>query len=569
MLLDARTIPEGTLIEADLCIIGAGAAGITIAREFIGQPLRVCVLESGGLRMQREVQKLYEGECVGLPYELDTTRTRFLGGSTNCWGGFSRPFEDFHFERREWITDSGWPICADDLAPYYPRVHDVCGIATDGFDADQILPAIEGHDLRPLALPKDRLVTRLSRLSKERRCFGKSYREELKQAPNVSVYLHANAVELLANEAASAVTGVRVGTLTGKRWRIEARTFVLATGAIENARLLLASNSTEACGLGNRNDMVGRYFMEHPRSVVAEVELLADAEQAMRAYLPRYAMLRLPVAAEMNIAPSVQNEERLLDAAAYLELVLHGEEAASTTALKQIYWDVWRGARPREPLKQIAAILSSPIDLATFGWGVFSCSERFIRCRRITLIAEQAPNPDSRVMLSHLRDRLGMNRVRLDWRLTEQDHRSVQRTAEIVTGELERAGLLKVKTLMPEWESDVLAPKWNWHHMGTTRMHEEARCGVVDRDCKVHGIDNLYIAGSSVFPTAGNHTPTFTILALALRITDRIRSRMKLPPLRLVHQRERVPADFEFGNAAAARSYAARTPLSKGAMRGV
>ena len=197
---------------------------------------------------------------------------------------------------------------------------------------------------------------------------------------------------------AAAIESVRVATLSGNRLQVRAKWFVLATGAIENARLLLASDGTESGGVGNRYDQVGRYFMEHPRHVVAEVDVGPDHDQAIKAYLPRYALLRLPVAAELNVAYPVQRQERLLDAAIYFELVLKGEEAASTRAAKQLFWDLWRGARPRQPMQQVAAVLSSPLSLATFGWGLYSCSEQYVRCRRITLIAEQCPNPDSRVM---------------------------------------------------------------------------------------------------------------------------------------------------------------------------
>jgi choline dehydrogenase-like flavoprotein len=128
MYIDARRIPAGTTLDADVCIVGAGAAGIALAREFVGGPLRVCLLESGGFRMDRATQRLYVGESVGVPYDLETTRSRFFGGSTNCWGGFCRPFEPYHFERRDWVPDSGWPLSRDDLEPYYLRGHDVFGL---------------------------------------------------------------------------------------------------------------------------------------------------------------------------------------------------------------------------------------------------------------------------------------------------------------------------------------------------------------------------------------------------------------------------------------------------------
>jgi choline dehydrogenase-like flavoprotein len=237
-------------------------------------------------------------------------------------------------------------------------------------------------------------------------------------------------------------------------------------------------------------------------------------------------MLRLPVAAEIKVKSSVQEAERLLDAAAYFELLLRGEEAESTTAFKTIFWELWRGALPDEPGKQIAAALSSPLDIAIFGLGVLTCSKRFIQSRRLQLISEQCPNPDSRVMLSYERDQLGVNRVRLDWRLTELDRRSASRTSAILCEELERIGLVSVVRKTPDSESRAPTPFWNWHHLGTTRMHNDPKRGVVDRTCRVHGLGNLFIAGSSVFATGGHQHPTLTIVALAIRLADHLRSLM-------------------------------------------
>ncbi|QLH40045.1 MAG: GMC family oxidoreductase [Defluviicoccus sp.] len=498
------------------------------------------MLESGGLRMQRNTQELYEGENVGLPYELDTTRSRYFGGSTNCWGGFNRPFEDYHFQTRDWVPESGWPIGPDDLKDYYGPAHEIFDIEND-YRPASVLSALPEQKLHPLPFAADsRLHTSLTRLAKERRCLGKAYRTELNRAANVTVYLHANVTALETPAGGASITAAQVRTLAGNQLRVQARWFVLATGAIENARLLLASNAVETAGVGNRYDQVGRYFMEHPRTVVAEVSLAEGAEEAMKAYLPRYALLRLPVAAEMNLSFATQREERLLDGAAYLELVLDGEEAASTKAMKQLFWDLWRGVRPRQPMQQIAAVLSSPLSLATFGWGLISCSERFIRCRRITFIAEQCPNPDSRVMLSNETDSLDMPRVKLDWRVTDLDHETVRRTAQILADELANAGILQVDKLLPNVEGDVLTPRGTWHHMGTTRMHEDETRGVVDTNCKLHGVGNLFIAGSSVFPTAGNHTPTLTIVALALRLADHLSALMKHRPIELSEPQSRT-----------------------------
>jgi choline dehydrogenase-like flavoprotein len=540
MFIDARRISDGSIIEAEICVIGGGAAGITLGRELSGKGFRVCLLESGGLRMQRQTQQLCEGETVGIPYELDTTRSRYFGGSTNCWGGFSRPFEQFHFAKRDWVPESGWPISHGDLQPFYGRAHELCGIEAT-YDWESALASLNDDDVRPLPFASGRLLTSITRLSKERRCFGKAYRGDLGRSDNVTVYLHANATDLQATENAASVKDVGVATFAGNKFRVRARWFILAAGAIENARLLLASTSVEARGLGNSSDCVGRYFMEHPRYKMAEVALSTSTTRISKAYMPRYALLRLPIAAEINIAHAVQKQEGLLDSAAYIDLVLKGEEAASTIAVKELFWDLWRGVRPRNPAKRIAAVLSSPLSLVAFGWGLFVPSESFVESRRITLITEQSPNRDSRITLSRQRDRLGLNKVKLDWRLTDLDRYTARRSAAILSQELERAGILTTTNMLPgDGGDDVLAPTWNWHHMGTTRMHEDAKNGVVDADCRVHGIGNLYIAGSSVFPTAGNHAPTFTILSLALRLADHVQELAAKRPIEFGH--DRAPA---------------------------
>ncbi len=279
--------------------------------------------------------------------------------------------------------------------------------------------------------------------------------------------------------------------------------------------------------------------------------------------MPRYALLRLPIAAEINIAHDVQKQEGLLDTAAYVELVLKGEEAASTIAAKELFWDLWRGVRPRHPAKQIAAVLSSPLGLITFGWGLFMPSESLIESRRISLITEQSPNRDSRITLSRQRDRLGLNQVKLDWRLTDLDRYTARRSAAILSRELAQAGIVTTTNILPKDDSiDDLAPMCNWHHMGTTRMHDDPQHGVVDARCRVHGIGNLFIAGSSVFPTAGNHTPTFTIISLALRLADHLRDLAAKRPTEFGHDRAPAAASPSFGGAPAARNDAHESSAS-------
>ena len=264
MLVDARTVPGDKTFEADLCIVGAGAAGITIAREFADQGFSVILLESGGFEFEQETQALYRGETTG-PFMpgggtyLSRVRSRYFGGSTNCWEGQCRPLDEIDFEERSWVPHSGWPFPKSHLAPFYERAASVCQITPFGYDVRNALspsrPALTvGND--------DTIETKLFHLSPPTH-FGEVYRKELVEAQNIQVFLYANAIDIVANANASAVDLLEVQCLTGNRLWVRAAFYVLATGAIENARLLLFSNKLQKAGLGNQNGLVGRYFLEH------------------------------------------------------------------------------------------------------------------------------------------------------------------------------------------------------------------------------------------------------------------------------------------------------------------
>jgi choline dehydrogenase-like flavoprotein len=524
VFVDARNLPSGTVIAADLCIIGGGAAGIAIAREFVGRGCRVCILESGGTAFSEETQALARGECVGLPYELDTTRARYFGGSTNWWAGFCRPFEEYHFVRRPWVPHSGWPITRRDLDPFYRRSFDLCGIDAGAF-AGQEQPAVAGNPKLTLAeTSTGRFVSTVTPLGDERLRFGKVFGDELMQANNVCVYLHANAVHLDSSEDARRVTGVRAATLAGNSFSVTGKVFILATGAIENARLLLLSNDRMTAGLGNQFDLVGRFFMEHATFNVGNLNL-NGAHGPSPLYDSKYAVLNLPIAVELNPTLRTQREHRVLETALYFNAVFRCEDSAGVDALKKVRENMWRRTTSSIPARELRAIAADGFKVACFILGWMSRSRFLLKSHAVNLHLEQAPNPDSRVLLSHRRDRLGLPLVRLDWRLTDLDRQTVRTTARLLAEEAERSSWGPFASALPNGSGEPFpSPDWIWHHIGTTRMHHDPRQGVVDENCRVHGIGNLFVAGSSVFPTAGNHCPTLTLLALGLRLADHLKA---------------------------------------------
>jgi choline dehydrogenase-like flavoprotein len=486
MIVDARVVPNDSLINCDICIVGAGAAGITIAREFLGRSVQVVLLESGWLTPDAKTQSLYTGEVTERPYfDLDVARSRYFGGTTNLWTGECRPLDAQDFERRDWVPDSGWPFGLDELLPFYRKAQSVCQLGPYGYTADDW----RGHGVRPMAIEGGRIQSYAFQYSPPTR-FGDVYREELRQAPNVVTYLGANAVDLETPAPPQRVSAVKVGCLAGTSFRVAARAFVLATGGIENARLLLLSDRVQPAGLGNSHDLVGRYFMEHIY-LDAAADIRAPRGAISDFYTSGHWVDGRRVRGILGLTPEVRRREHLTN---YCGVIVE-PSACLLTRLGNIIADVRAKPAPRAYL--------------------------------VKNVMEQAPNPESRVTLGQDRDRLGCRLTALRWRLSSLDKFTAHRAHAILGEELSRSGLGQMRSLMGRevdpWPTTVRGAR---HHMGTTRMHADSRRGVVDADCRVHGIANLYVAGSSVFPTSGAANPTLTIVALALRLAGHLQNRL-------------------------------------------
>jgi len=502
MFIDGRQVPSGTILETDIAIIGAGAAGITLARAFINDQRRVMLIESGGFDLDAETQALYEGESQGVDYPLDAARLRYFGGSTNHWGGFCRPLAEIDFEKRDWVPYSGWPITRADLDPYYTQAQQVAqlGRALTITDFDDTAGWARRNLGSPLPFADDSFVTRFFIYSAPLR-FGEAYRDEIAHAPNISAYLNSNVLEIVPDAAARRVERLRLATLAGNEFEVRPKLCVLAGGGIENARLLLLSNSVQPAGLGNGNDLVGRFFMEHVH-VPGQIALIAmDDKGSIPAYYDEpKAIDDAHVRAILMPSDAYLRRERRLG----LNIAIYPMRPAGAEGAPE-------AERPSEAgIAQLLRLQSAGSGATIFG---ASCA------------AEPIPTPDNRVTLAAARDALGQNRSRLIWRPAIEEHRDLARNVDALGQSFGRWGRGLVKALFtekPDWPEDEIG--WGNHHMGTTRMATDPKQGVVDADARVHGIDNLYVAGSSVFPTGGPVNPTLTIVALTLRLADHIKS---------------------------------------------
>ena len=509
MFTDARNLPDHTTLEADLAIIGGGVAGITLARELAGSKTRVCVIESGGLEFDPQVQSLYEGENTGIDYSTSLTRLRYFGGSSNHWGGYCRPLDPIDLEPREWVPFSGWPLTYDELAPWYEPAAGVVQIAPGHFDDRRYWQQQTGESIPELET--GRLHLQFVHFSPPTH-FGSRYRDELKVATNIQVLLNANVTNITAAENGHMVKQLTIRTLNDLSHTVSARYYVLATGGLENARVLLLSNDVVTAGLGNHNDQVGRYFMEHPHlSGFADI-VAGDLARLPKIFRERVKVEGRPAQVAFNPAQAFLRKQQLLNATFMVGVARTYQTGAlseSGDANAQAHRDMLLAARHFLSDEET----SDPNALGAWLGVGGSC--------------EQAPNPDSRVSLSDQRDSLGLQRLKLDWRLTEQDRLSFYthlRSLALEFGALGIGRLRETAAGPDDWPQPVGGGS---HHMGTTRMSNDPSRGVVDRNCKVHEVENLYVAGSSVFPTSGSANPTLTLVALTLRLAEHLREQFK------------------------------------------
>lgn len=530
MIIDARSLPANHMLECDLCIVGGGPAGISLALELEDSPYRICLLESGGLDYERSTQALLKGEVLGSTYpELHETRLAALGGSTAVWAGWCRPLDPIDLETRDWVADSGWPFGMAELIPYYRRAHQLCGLSA--FDYD-VAAWEERTGLKRLPLSAQRFHTTVFHVSPV--SFGPRYRPSLTRSSNIRILLHATMQRLFAAPHGDRIERASVGTSHGRRFDVAAGAFVLAAGGIENARLLLLSGDSAERSIGNARGLVGRYFMEHG-FINAGCCVSTDSSVSMDLYFPNEVPLdghACTVLSGLAIDPALMRGERLLNSALFLHPAYESHwvfDSSEVRAMLEI-WDKLRGrAVPGNYLKRLRHALSAPAKLA------IAASRKLVVRRgpqqrwRTRALFECAPNRDNRVSLSEELDTFGRPRARVAWRLSDVDLSSISRSHQLLDQALHGAGLGRFEARfgddLASWRSAVEGGK---HHMGTTRMHSDPTRGVVNADCRVHDIANLFVAGSSVFPTGGFANPTLTIVALAARLAEHLKHRERL-----------------------------------------
>lgn len=553
MLIDARTLPKGETINTEVCIVGTGPAGLSLAHEFVGQNFRVCLLESGKFEADAETQSLCAGETVGDNYtDLDILRRRQCGGTANDWTVEIGPnqlgvrygqLDEVDFEKRDWLPYSGWPFGLSDLEPFYERAQSICQAGPFGYEAD----TWEDAQNPRLPLLGNRVKTTMFQFGPSA-AFTQTLRDQAIESSNITLYLNANVVELETNETAKTVTRVRVACLSGSEFWVCSKIVILATGGIENARLLLLSNRMHKAGLGNQNDLVGRFFMDHP--LVRTGEFIPSDRRLfnLTALYDRRRVNNVPVMGKLALTNEVMRTEQVLNMSAMLYPRYPHNQPDAVRSLKKLVKSLSRGKLPEEAQKHFRNVSTGvgdiataaytelfikpfrpdiPADLPHGGWSEWENKQQKFGYFEIYSQTEQAPDPENRVMLSENLDRLGCRKARVQWRWREIDRQNVKCAQKIMAEEIARSQLGQLQIDQDGDNPKLLTPSTH-HHMGTTRMHTDSKQGVVNENCQVHGVSNLFIAGSSVFPTGGYANPTLTIVALAVRLADQVKKTMAL-----------------------------------------
>ncbi|BCW87818.1 6'''-hydroxyparomomycin C oxidase [Alphaproteobacteria bacterium SO-S41] len=503
MFIDGRSLSTNDLPAVDIAIVGAGAAGITLARALAGSGAKIALIESGGLDWAEDAQDLAAGDLGEQTYgALDAVRLRQFGGTTGHWGGWCRELDAIDFEARDHIPFSGWPIAKTDLDPYYVEAQDILHLGTARYhDSEGV--AAENKVTLPVA--RDAAVEPvLFEFSPPIR-MGEVYRDELGNGP-VAVYLNTTVADIRVSDDRRSVTTLRLARDGGSPVALAARHVVIACGGLSNAQILLQSDQQMAGGVGNANDQVGRYFAEHPILIgYAAILSLGDAAGGPFAFADIGASGRRY---RLAFQPSEATRRRESRLSTLITIEPPGPTFDPATGLFDRADARWFG--PPETIQAIAQLQA----------------KGKARIHMLNAGLETRPNPDSRVLLSADRDRFGLRRIKLDWRLTDKDLEDyLANLADFAKG-LAKAGTAVLRIAPDARERFPGETSWGNHHMGTTRMGTDPTVSVCDRDCRVHGLANLWIAGSSVYPTPGAANPTLTLVALALRLADRLKAEL-------------------------------------------
>ena len=537
MIVDGSALPPGIEREHDLCVVGSGIAGILLVTELAQSYRDICIIESGAWKPDDDTQSLYALNSVGYPIRKHyQSRIRYFGGSCNIWAGRAMMYNEIDFMPRPWLDNISWPIEFSELDRYYASATEYLRLPSyDKLKAENWRSALSDFEMSLVQSPHFKANVSLFAKAPARFGFKTKYYKAIRRSSAITLYVNSNVVNLHLDEYLTSVVRVDVACLNGVRYAIRAKTVVLACGGLENTRILLASDKQMPHGIGNHSGLLGGYYMDHPRAVFGRVKLSKKLKLDHLLGMPvKGGKMQLGI----GLSEKIQAEEGLLNNYLTLEpcYSIGSMELyeAFVKLMKRLLRKGYSGKRFDFKNQEMAEVpemiyLLTPKELLPhFIYYTYYKYSRLVKhvvanLTHLSIVnySEQEPDMASRVYLDNEKDRLGMPKLALDWKLSDRSLNSSLRLMHLIDKHFRSRGagfveenLVEIKEL-PYTDAS--------HHLGTTRMSADPKGGVVNVNCQVHGVNNLYVAGSSVFPTAGHANPTLTIAAMSLRLADHLR----------------------------------------------
>lgn len=521
MQIDLEEVSPGTEFESDVCVIGAGVAGLLLSRKLAGYGFRVHLLEAGGKKLEERSQDLYKSEMRGVFHQGATEgRFRTFGGASTRWGGQLLSYPDEVFQKRELFGHIGWPISEADIRAYYPEIFKIMGVNDLPF-TDDFLERFKTRD--DLQSPDVRV--RFSKFAPfTKRNLAKTIGRECLASDLITVFFHANALSVDLDQETARIQTVTCKDYQGGVYRFKARDYVICTGTIESSRLLLSSTSAHPCGVGNLTDQVGRYFHDHV--TVGAMWLGGPSKAIFAKYFSPYYVKNTLHSPKLEATPSLQKKLNLPEVMAHF--FIHESDDNEFALLRQTLVDLQRGKLAMKTVRQLPLLLSGvaqmALSLKVRGRRIVSSQANI----SLNIETEQKPRPDSRIQISPRMNSVGIPETIVDWKISDEEGEAMRRYAGAVDAYLKSLGMSHL-----DWKPGPQDDAKTWvqagidilHPMGGTRMGTSQENSVVDKDLRVHGVTNLYIASCSVFPTGGSSNPTFTMMALACRLADLLKQK--------------------------------------------
>ncbi len=526
MFIDANGV-EASRIRADVVVVGSGACGLSAARHLAAGGAHVAILETGAFERTQEAEVLNRTGLSGTLSVWITSRSRLLGGSTNCWGGNNSPLDPVDFER-DWLPQAQWPIRMADLEPYLDEIHDLLGLGPTDFSVDFWRKRLERIDTGLLCDGSDRVITKLIQRTQVGH-LGQSLERDLDSSSKITTYLNAQVIGL-SSASESKIGGVHVCSLDRSRtFSVEADAVLLAAGP-ENPRLLMVGDGNRS--IGNEYDQLGRWWLAHNSALRGYVEPSADLDWDLYNFAARPVGDRR-VFGTLQVAPEVQAEKKMLNSGCIFEPYQPLRSFNTHATLRaQVRKARGRYIEPLAPPPLSAGLVKDVArDVGSAFGEEFKRRSPFGGTNRISVRnwSEQIPHPDNRVTLSDEEDEFGTPRMTIHSSLQPEDRENLRAAFEVLGDEFEKFGHGYWVSEFPDGDEWPAGAVNTAHFMGGTRMSERPEDGVVDSDGRVHGMDNLWVAGGSVFPTAGVSMVTYTAIALALRTADAMSKRNRPP----------------------------------------